>query len=144
MSLCRIRSKLDDHLRINQNGFRLGKTTLGYILALRRIIEGVKTNNLPAVITFIDFRKAFGIVHRGKMLKILRAIWHSQPIVSAIATMYENTRAKVITPDGETEPFNISAGVLQGDTLTPYLFVIGLDYALRLYTTNSVSHTEQC
>ena len=65
------------------------------------------------------------------MLKILRAYGIPNQIVSAIATMYENTGAKVITPDGETEPFNISAGVLQGDTLAPYLFVIALGYALR-------------
>ena len=35
------------------------------------------------------------------------------------------------TPDGENEPFNISTGVLQGNTLAPYLFVIVLDYTLR-------------
>ena len=93
--------------------------------------RSVKTNNLPAVITFIDFRKTFDTVHRGKMLKILRAYGIPNKIVSAIATMYEDTRAKVITSDGETEPFNISTGVLQGDTLAPYLFVIVLDYALR-------------
>ena len=40
--------------------------------------------------------------------------------------------AKVISPDGETELFEILAGVLQGDTLAPYLFVIALDYALRM------------
>ena len=31
----------------------------------------------------------------------------------------------------ETEYFNILVGVLQGDTLTPYLFIICLDYVLR-------------
>ena len=48
--------------------------------------------------------------------------------------MYTNTRAKVVTPDGETEEFNILAGVLQGDTLAPFLFIIVLDYALRQAT----------
>ena len=48
--------------------------------------------------------------------------------------MYTNTRAKVITPDGETDEFNILAGVLQGDTLAPFLFIIVLDYALRQAT----------
>ena len=37
----------------------------------------------------------------------------------------------VITPDGETEQFEITAGVLQGDTLAPFLFIIVLDFALR-------------
>ena len=45
--------------------------------------------------------------------------------------MYQNTMAKVTSPDGETDLFEILAGVLQGDTLAPYLFVIVLDYALR-------------
>ena len=34
-------------------------------------------------------------------------------------------------PDGETDEFEIFAGVLQGDTLAPYLFIITLDYCLR-------------
>ena len=46
--------------------------------------------------------------------------------------MYTNTRAKVISPDGEIELFEIKAGVLQGDTLAPNLFIISLDYALRI------------
>ena len=52
-------------------------------------------------------------------------------MVTAISTMYKDTTAKVITPDGETETFNILAGVLQGDTLAPYLFVVVIDYVMR-------------
>ena len=42
-----------------------GRTTLDKILALRRIIEEVKRNNLAAVLCFIDFKKAFDSIHRG-------------------------------------------------------------------------------
>ena len=42
-----------------------------------------------------------------------------------------NTKVKVRSPDGNTEYFDIVAGVLQGDTLAPYLFIICLDYVLR-------------
>ena len=45
--------------------------------------------------------------------------------------LYRNTKVKVRSPDGDTEYFNIVAGVLQGDTLAPYLFIICLDYVLR-------------
>ena len=131
MILNRIRPELDMHLRTNQNGFRVGRTTVGHILALRRIIEGIRSNNLPAVLTFIDFKKAFDTIHRGKMLSILKAYGIPDQLINAIANTYKNTKAKVITPDGETEVFEILAGVLQGDTLAPYLFVIVLDYSLR-------------
>ena len=38
---------------------------------------------------------------------------------------------KVCFPDGDTDCFDIVAGVLQGDTLALYLFIICLDYVLR-------------
>ena len=34
-------------------------------------------------------------------------------------------------PDAETDEFSIQAGVLQGDTLAPYIFIVVLDYCLR-------------
>ena len=73
MLLNRIRPILDPLLRNNQNGFRQERTRFGQILAIRRILEGVKNKNVPVVFTFIDFKKAFDSVHRVKMIKILRS-----------------------------------------------------------------------
>ena len=38
---------------------------------------------------------------------------------------------EVRSPDGDTDYFKIVAGVMQGDSLAPYLFFICLDYVLR-------------
>ena len=65
------------------------------------------------------------------MLKILRAYGLPEQLVSAIGILYTGTKAKVLSPDGETEFFEILAGVFQGDTLAPYIFTIMLDYAMR-------------
>ena len=46
MILNLIRRVLDVKLRKNQNGFHPNHTTVAQILALRRIIDGVKENNL--------------------------------------------------------------------------------------------------
>ena len=43
MILNRLQQKIDKHLRPNQNGFRPGLSTTSHILALRRLIEGVRT-----------------------------------------------------------------------------------------------------
>ena len=130
--LNRIRPSIDPHLRPNQNGYRPGRSTIAHILALRRLIEGVRSHNLKAVITFVDFKKAFDSVHRGRMMNILKAYGIPDKLVNAINLMYLNTRAKVVTPDGETETFEIFAGVLQGDTLAPFLFATVLDYAMKM------------
>ena len=50
--------------------------------------------------------------------------------------LYRNTTVKVRSPDGDTEYFDIVAGVLQGDMLAPYLFIICLDYVLRTSIDN--------
>ena len=131
MILNRIRVVINPKLCINQNGFRPGRSTVAQILTLRRIIEGVKANNLPAIITFIDFKKAFDSIHRAKMIRILKAYGIPPNLLKAIDQMYKNTKARIATPDGETKLFDISAGVLQGDTLAPFLFIIVLDYAMR-------------
>ena len=45
--------------------------------------------------------------------------------------LYWNIKVKERSPDGDTDYFDIVAGVLQGDTLAPWLFIICLDYMLR-------------
>ena len=65
------------------------------------------------------------------MEQILLAYSLPKETVAAITILYRNTKVKVPSPDGDTEYFDIVAGVLQGDTLTPYLFIICLDYVLR-------------
>ena len=38
--------------------------------------------------------------------------------------LFRNTKVKVRSPDGETDYIDIVVGVLQGDTLAPYLFIM--------------------
>ena len=136
MLLNRIQPEIEKILRRNQNGFRRGRSTVGQILTVRRIIEGVRAKNLQAVLLFVDFSKAFDSIHRGKLEEILLAYGIPKEVVAAIMMLYKNTKAKVKSPDGDTETFDIIAGVLQGDTLAPFLFIICLDYVLRTSINN--------
>ena len=128
MLLNRIQPYIDPLFRPNQNGFRSGRSTTANILAMRRLIEGIKCHDLKAVVIFVDFKKAFD---SRKMLNMLEAYGIPSIITNAISLFYENTEARIIKPDGETEFFKISKGVLQGDTLAPFLFIITLDYIMR-------------
>ena len=45
--------------------------------------------------------------------------------------LYKNTKAMVHSSNGDTDFFDITPEVLQGDTLIPYLFIISLIYVLQ-------------
>ena len=60
-----------------------------------------------------------------------RAYSVSDKIVQATGLMYNNTRACVLTPDGNTDYFELLAGVLQVSTLALFLFTIILYYTMR-------------
>lgn len=71
------------------------------------------------------------MIHHGKLIEILKACGIPTKIVDAISILYKDREAQVVTHDGDREFFEILAGVQQGDTLAPFLFIIALDCALR-------------
>ena len=66
----------------------------------------------------------FNSIHRGKMQRILTAYGISDEHVNTIVNMCENTQAHVLSPDGETDGFEIIAEVFRRNTLALYLFTI--------------------
>ena len=119
------------HSLEKRNRFRRNRSTTSQILTIRRILESVRAKNLQATILFVDFTKSFDSFHRRKMEQILLKYGIPKEIVAAITFLYRNTKVKVRSPDGDTDHFEIVAGVLQGDRLAPSLFIICLDYVLR-------------
>ena len=65
------------------------------------------------------------------MEQILLAYGSPKETIAAIMMLYRNTKVKVRSPDGDTDYFDIVVGLLQGDTLAPYLFIVCLDFVLR-------------
>ena len=117
----RTEPKIDIILRKNQNGFRRNRSTTSQILTIRRILEGVRAKNLQADINICRLYQGFRLHSQRKDGTNPTSVRHT----------YRNTKVKVRSPDEDTEYFDIVAGVLQGDTLAPYLFIICLDYVLR-------------
>ncbi|KAL5249369.1 hypothetical protein ACHWQZ_G018286 [Mnemiopsis leidyi] len=66
---------------------------------------------------------------RGDLIEVYKA--SQAPIIKAIRLLYDTAKSRVQTSDGLTDFFETLIGVLQGDTLAPFLFIIVLDYILR-------------
>jgi hypothetical protein len=123
----RLRAVIVPHLRKNQSGFLPKRSTVEQIMTLKILFE----MNLKLVITFIDFSNAFPSISWKSIEAALKAFSVPAPLITAVMSVYHEHLAFVRTSEGTTEGFHPSAGVLQGDTLAPFLFVLVLDLLLR-------------
>ena len=64
------------------------------------------------------------------MWSILRSYGIPLKIVNAIKCLYDNSSSRVQVGNQLSEPFAVTTGVLQGDTLAPFLFVVVLNHVL--------------
>ena len=131
--LNRLRKPLESILHKHQHGFRPGCRTAEPVLALRRAIEEItRRRNRGLVVVFVDFLKAFDSVSRDALFCLLPAYGVPDELITAIKCIYDGSTSFVSTLDGNSASFPVTTGVLQGDTLAPLLFIVVLDYALRV------------
>ena len=129
--LSRLKPIIDPQLSQCQSGFRAGRSTTEQVMALRCVNDTCRITNMTASLVFVDFRKAFDTLHRSSIPVILSLYNVPNCLISDIIQMYSDTSACVSTELGPTEWFKTTSGVLQGDTLSPYLFIVLLNYTLK-------------
>ena len=121
--LSRLKPIIDLQLSQCQSGFRAGRSTTELVMALRCVIDTCRVTNMTASLVFVDFQKAFDTLHRPSIPIILSQYNVPNCLISDIIYYLYYL--------GPTEWFKTTSGVLQGDTLSPYLFIVLLDYALK-------------
>ena len=136
--LNRIYDEVNLKLRPFQAGFRRGMSCAEQIPTRRRITEGFFQKQLPVIVTFVDFSKAFDSIKRSAMWAILAHYGIPVKVINAIKALYTNSTSCVKVGGQRTSHFPVRTGVLQGDTLAHFLFVIVLD----LYFTAEVVLSE--
>ena len=81
------------------------------------------------------------------MFSVLRHYGIPDKLVKAIGALYNNSKSAVMVDGNISEPFQVTTGVLQGDVLAPFLFIVLIDYMLQKATEDSdsgvVTHPRQ-
>lgn len=129
--LNRIRDKINSKLRDEQSGFRPGRSCTDAIFALRNIINKTIDCNMPVYLHFIDFQKAFDSIHRDTMWKIVKSYGIPTKLINVMKAIYEDTKCCIRVGDSDTRGFKIETGVRQGCILSPFLFILTIDFIMK-------------
>ncbi|XP_069176132.1 uncharacterized protein [Procambarus clarkii] len=91
---------------------------------LRLLQEKCREERKALYIAFIDLTKAFDLVSRDGLFKILAKIGCPRTLFSMIQSFHKDMKGTVMYDGSTSEPFNINSGVKQGCVLAPTLFGI--------------------
>ena len=129
--LNRLKTEIDHTLRQEQAGFRNGRSCCEQIFTLRNIIEQSQEFQMPLLINYIDFKKAFDSIHRESLWKIAKTYGIPDKYINIFRSLYRNSSCCVKTRHGNTIMFDILTGVRQGCILSPFLFLLVIDYIMK-------------
>ena len=105
-----------------QAGFRHDYSTLDHIFLLKCVIDLFKWRKKKLFCLFVDYKKAFDLVHRdGLWFKLVKENVNGK-ILNVIRNMYSNIRSCVLLNQEISENFICNIGVRQRENLSPLLF----------------------
>ena len=107
----------------SQCGFCAERSTINTIFSLRQLQEKCREQHVPLYIAFIDLTKAFDLVSRDSLFKVLPKIGCPPKLQSMIESFHTDTKGTLQFNDSFSDPFEIRSGVKQGCVLAPMLFV---------------------
>jgi len=135
MLLRKIAPYIDSFLSDAQAGFRPERGCRDNVLILNTIIESALRRGSELLFAFIDFKAAFDSIDHGFILRCMRNCKVPNKLIRLVNAIY-NTASAMVRIQSSTghnyysKKFNIRRGVLQGDTMSPLLFILGLNELL--------------
>ena len=85
----------------SQCGFRANRSTIDMVFSLRQLQEKCREQRQPLLVAFIDLTKAFNLVSRDGLFKILPRIGSLPRLLSIIRSFHDDIKGTVVF-DGST------------------------------------------
>ena len=130
-----MKASVEPQLRDQQAGFRSNRLCTDQIATLRIIVEQSIEWNSPLYINFIDYEKAFDSVDRETLWKLLRHYGIPEKIITLIQSSYQGMSCKVLHAGQLSESFEVKTGVRQGCLLSPFMFLLVIDWIMKTTTS---------
>lgn len=129
--LNRLKVFVEEIVGDHQAGFMKGRSTTDHIYVLKDVLSKYWELDKSLYILFIDFSKAYDCILRQELWSSLNKYQIPQKLIKLIKMCVEGSRCKVRVERDYTDSFEVKTGVRQGDGLSPILFNLVLEEALR-------------
>lgn len=108
-----------------QNGFRATRSCIDYIFILQSAIHfRLRLGKSRVFALFIDLKRAFDSVSHSLLYQKLYALGLSAKFIRILKCLYDEAFFTAAVGNERTERIEITEGVLQGETLSPLLFLL--------------------
>ncbi|KAJ9531789.1 hypothetical protein QJQ45_021938 [Haematococcus lacustris] len=115
----------------NQAGFRSHRNTTQQLQMLVMALEDAKLAKADIYALLVDFTSAFNTTCQDKLLWIMHDLGFPTDATDAVKDLYTGATTRFKTPYGHTDPVSVNRGTIQGDSLSPFLFLIYIEPLLR-------------
>eukprot|EP00983_Pelagomonas_calceolata_P033552 1050190-Pelagomonas_calceolata.AAC.1 len=93
----------------------------------------------------VDFTSAFNTTYHDLMLWIMYNLGFHTDAVDTVKTPYENATTQGRSPSGgSTKQIPVERGTIQGDTLSPFIFLLYMEPLLRWLHVGGRGYQHSC
>jgi len=132
-------------LSSTQAGFRKQKDTIHQLQNVIMALEDAKLHGKDVYSLIVDFTSAFDTTDHDRMLWVMYYLGFATDAIYAIKILYTGATTRIKLPaGGHTNQIPVEQGTIQGDPLSPFLFLLYMKPLLRWPHVGSRGYTHGC
>ena len=123
----RIKRVLDKVISKSQNAFVMGRQILDAVLIANELVDSTMRRKEQGMVCKLDIEKAYDSINWEFLYQVMNRMGFGSGWLSWIKWCISTTSFSVLINGSPAGFFPSSKGLRQGDPLSPYLFVIGME-----------------